>query len=180
MVTLVCFSYLLHASEFVAQNLRFARLFIICLLIFNAFHSAAIYRLRMIEDDKMVAWFPFISEDESKLAKYLFWDYGNGIKKLEEFTPDLRKHGIKREDKILSVFDQSFNISLYFMDQKGYTIARHHFVSDSLVMDRFMNKGIKYLVMCDTFYKREKAFIRHEKHFETLFSKGSVQVMKFK
>jgi hypothetical protein len=179
-ITLFCMSHLLFVSGFVSNNISFVRTFAIVLLLFNSFHAAAIYRLRMIEDDKMVAWFPFISEDEGKLAKYLFWDYGNGIKRIEEFTPELRKHGIRRDDMVLSLPDQSFNISLYFLDQKGYGIARHHFTSDSTVMDRFLTKHLKYLIISDTTLKREKAFTRLASHFEPFFTKGNVQVLKFK
>jgi len=134
----------------------------------------------MIEDDKLVAWYPFISEDEAKLAKYLFWDYNNSVKNFETLTPDLRQLGIKREDKVLAIFDQSFNIALYFLDQKGYSVARHHLQEDSLVLDRFMNNKIKYVIFCDTFYKNEKAFKRHALRFETIYTKGKAQVLKFR
>ncbi|MCC6370358.1 MAG: glycosyltransferase family 39 protein [Bacteroidia bacterium] len=180
MITMVCFAYLMHQKEFVPGNIRFVRWIVIVLLIFNSFHAAAIYRLRMIEDDKLVAWYPFISEDEAKLAKYLFWDYNNSVKNFETLTPDLRQLGIKREDKVLAVFDQSFNIALYFLDQKGYSVARHHLQEDSLVLDRFMNNKIKYVIFCDTFYKNEKAFKRHAMRFETIYTKGKVQVLKFR
>lgn len=179
-ITLFCFCNLLYQSGFVVANIAFIRLFVIVLIIFNSFHAAAIYRLRMIEDDKMVSWFPFISEDENKLAKYLFWDYNNNMKNLEDFTPELRKHGIKREDWVLAIPDQSFNIALYFMDQKGFAIARHHFVEDSMVMDRFFDRKIKYLILSDSYYKRERAFQRHKDKFEPFFTLGKVEVMKFK
>jgi len=180
MVTMFCFSALLHQKNFVASNMRFARLILVFFLVFNSSHAAAIYRWRMIEDDKMVHWFPFISEDESKLAKYLFWDYGNHIKNIENFEPELRRHGIKREDWVLSIPDQSFNISLYFMDQKGFGVARYHLTEDSLVLDKFMNRNIKYVVINDTMVKRERSFQRHAHRFEKFFSKGRVEVLKFK
>jgi hypothetical protein len=179
-ITFLSFAHIIVKTQFIPGNISFVRLFIICTVIFNAFHAAAIYRLRTVEDDKLIYWFPFISEDEGKLAKYLSWDYGNSIKHVEEITPDLRKHGIKRGDFVLSIPDQSFDISLYFMDQKGYTIARDHIMNDTTVADRFLKRNVKYLVMSDTTLKRQIAFKRIAGYFETLFTKDHVEVFKLK
>jgi hypothetical protein len=149
-------------------------------VLFNSLHAAAVYRMRTVEDDKLTYWFPFISEDEGKLAKYLFWVYGNDIKHIEDITPELRAHGIKREEFVLSIPDQSFDISLYFMDQKGFPISRDHLVNDTTVADRFLKKNIKYIVVSDTTLEREIAFKRIVGHFEKFFTKNGVDVFKIK
>ena len=179
-ITFLCFAQIVSKTEFIPDNKLFLSLFIICVVFFNSLHAAAIYRLRTVEDDKLTNWFPFVSEDEGKLAKYLFWDYGNGIKRVEEFTPDLRKHGIKREDFVLSVPDQSYDISLYFMDQKGFPISRERFMNDTLSAERLLKRKIKYLVMMDTTLKKEISFKRIASHFETLFTKNEVEVFRLK
>jgi len=179
-ITFLCFAHIISKTNFVLNNIAFVRLFIICVVLFNALHAAAVYRLRTVEDDKLVYWFPFISEDESKLAKYLFWDYSHSIKRIEGFTPELRKHGIKRNDLILSIPDQSFDISLYFMDQKGFPISRDHFMNDTTVAERFLKRKVKYLVMSDTTLKKEIAFKRIAGRFETLFTKDEVEVFRLK
>ncbi|WP_317899710.1 ArnT family glycosyltransferase [Aurantibacillus circumpalustris] len=179
-ITFLCTAHIVSETNFFNTNKSFVRLFVICVILFNSMHSAAVYRLRTVEDDKLVYWFPFITEDESKLAKYLAWDYGNSIKRIEEITPDLRSHGIKREDFVLAIPDQSFDISLYFMDQKGFPISRDHFINDTTVADQFLKKHVKYLVMCDTTLKQQIAFKRIANHFETLFTKNSVEVFKLK
>lgn len=179
-ITFLCFAHIISQTDFLETNKSFVRLFVICVLLFNAMHSAAIYRLRTVDDDKLTHWFPFISEDEGKLAKYLFWIYGNDIKKLEELTPALRSHGVTREDFVLSIPDQSFDISLYFMDQKGYTISRDHLMNDTTVADRFLKKNIKYLVISDTTLKQQIAFKRIAGHFESLFTENGVEVFKIK
>jgi hypothetical protein len=179
-ITLLCSAFIISKTELIANNVPFARLFIIVVVLFNSFHAAAVYRLRTISEDKMAEWFPFISEEEQSYARYLFWDYGNSIKHIEEITPDLRKHGIKREDFVLSIPDQSFDISLYFMDQKGFTIAGQHMKNDSMVTDQFLNRKVKYLVMSDTTLKKEIAFKRIAKNLESFFTKDHVEVFKLK
>jgi hypothetical protein len=179
-ITFLCVAHIISNSNFVVPSMRFVRLFIVCVVFFNSLHAAAIYRLRTVEDDKLINWFPFISEDEGKLAKYLAWDYSHSIKKIEEFTPELRKHGIKREDFVLVIPDQSFDISLYFLDQKGFPISRDHFMNDTTVADRFLTKGIKYMIISDTTLKQQTAYKRIASHFETFFTKNHVEVFKLK
>jgi hypothetical protein len=176
-ITMFCLVSILAKSGFVQNNGAFARTFLILSIVFNSFHCAAIYRLRTIEDDKMVYWFPFISEEEKNLAKYFFWDYGNSIEHIEDFKPVLRQAGIKRTDHVLSIPDFSFDISLYFMDQKGYTITRDHLVNDSTVLDPFMKK-VRYLILSDTTLKHTKAFRRMRPKMLHYFSRDHVDVYK--
>lgn len=179
-ITFLCFAHLVSATNFISDNKTFIRSFLILVTLFNSFHAAAIYRLRTIEDDKMNVWYPFVSREETNLAKYLFWDYGNSIKKLESFQPYLREHGVNREDLVLSIPDQSFDISLYFLDQKGFTISRDHLMNDTTVADRFLTKNVKYLVLSDTNLKNQTAFKRISNHIEPFFAKNGVQVFRFK
>lgn len=179
-VTCFCFLHIISGTDFLARNKGFLWLFVSVVVTFNTFHSAAVYRLRTVEDDKLIHWFPFISEDEQKLFKYLAWDYGNAIKHVEDITPALRAHGIKREDWVLSIPDQSFDISLYFMDQKGFCISKEHFMLDTLVADQFLHKKIKYMVMSDTTLKQQRTFKRIEKYLEPVFTRNYVEVFRFK
>jgi hypothetical protein len=179
-VTLMSFTDLVTRTTFIAQNKIFIRLSLIILFLFSGFHAAATYRLRMIEDDKLTYWFPFIDKEELKLFKFYHWDYSRDVKNIEEFRPILRAHGIKRTDQVLSIPDQSFDISLYFMDQKGHGISREHFQLDSMVIDHFRNRNISYVVMSDTTLKRETAFKRLAPHLEDFFTSGRVQVFKVK
>ena len=178
-VTLICFLSLIEGASFIPGNKGFLVSIVSLVLLFNSFHGAAIYRLRTIEDDKMVYWFPFVSQEDQKLAKYLFWYYGNNIKKLEHIEPVLRKAGIKRTDFVLSIPDGSFDISLYLMDQKGFTIAQDHIENDSTVMERFV-PNVKYVVFSDTTLMRQAAFRRVQSHFEPFLTSGGVKVLRSK
>lgn len=179
-ITLMAFTELAVQGNIVRPNIRFVRIFLVMSFIFNAFYAAAFYRNKMIEDDVLSQWYPFVSKDDRKNAKYYFWDYGNSVRKLEEFRPVLRAHGIKREEQVLSIPDQSFNISLYFMDQKGHSISREHFMMDSTVYRHFRNKNIRYLVLSDTNLKVQPAFRQFEPYLQTFFTSGGVQVWKIK
>ena len=92
----------------------------------------------VIKKEKIVPWVLY----ENYSSKYL--------KALETITPYLRQIGIKRDDLVLSIPDWGINITLYLMDQKGYT----DFISYSLPEDRKIAKaieyGVRYLVVNDT------------------------------
>lgn len=179
-VTLMAFTEILVQRQVIMPNRKFIRTFLVVTFLFNAFYAAAVYRGKMIEDDVLTQWYPFVSKDDRKNSKYYFWDYGNSIRKLEEFRPVLRAHGVKREELVLSIPDQSFNISLYFMDQKGHTISREHFTMDSTVYHHFRKKGLRYLVLSDTTLKLQPAFRQFEPFLEPFFINNSVQVWKIK
>ncbi|MDI1354385.1 MAG: glycosyltransferase family 39 protein [bacterium] len=179
-ITFMSFASIITKTNFLISHRSFVWLFLISLILFNSFHAAAMYRLRMIKDDKMVYWFPFNTEEERNLSQYLFWDYGNAIKKVEGLTPALREHGIQREDFVLSVPDQSFDISLYFMDQKGRTIPRDYFSMDTTIIFSYRHKKIKYFVLSDTTLKAQISFKKFSPYLETFFTSNGVEVFKVK
>ncbi len=66
----------------------------------------------------------------------------------EDLEPKLRKAGIKRTDKFISAFDESYCGSLYLMDQIGVTIMS--WTSAEEVDSYIKNPAIKYLVLNDS------------------------------
>lgn len=179
-ITLFCFCHIITQTTFFTNNTRFFVSIVALLIVFNAIYAAAVFRLRLVKDDHLVFWYPFTSQEEKNLADYLFWDYSNGIKKIENFRPTLRKHGITREQRVLSIPDQSINISLYFLDQKGLTIARHDVVKDSTVVEHFLETNFDFVVLSDTTLKKELSFKRASAQLEHFFSEGGVEVFKVK
>ena len=68
-------------------------------------------------------------------------------KPLETITPYLRSLGIERSDKVLSIPDPSFNITLYLMDQKGYTSGGSN--TDSFQFFKMFRNGLQYIIIND-------------------------------
>lgn len=61
-----------------------------------------------------------------------------------ELTPKLRAAGIQFTDKVLVSSDGSPNISLYLLDQLGWT--RFPYGLDEEKLQIYMNKGLKYII----------------------------------
>ena len=97
-----------------------------------------------------MAWYPFISTEQKKLAAYLHWDYARHIGSAETIEPQIRSHGISREATFIAIPDQSFNIALHFIDQKGWTVSLDHLQNDSNVVISVLNNHPRYLLLMDT------------------------------
>ena len=76
--------------------------------------------------------------------------------------PYLRSIGVDRRDKVVSVPDKSPNITLYFMNQPGWSEASNH---SKFNINHFSWVGAKYLVINDSSYLKKplyKPFIKHQ------------------
>lgn len=116
----------------------------------NIAYCASIIRLRNINQDTFCKYYPFITNDEKNFSDWFHYNYASTQKPLETITPYLRGLGIKRTDKVISIPDPSFNITLYLMDQKGYTLTEQKLKEDSLIIEQYTNLGAKYVVLSDT------------------------------
>lgn len=85
-------------------------------------------------------------------------NYFKYTKPFEEITPYIRSIGIKKEDKVLSLSDQSINITLYLMNQKGWT-NYGNYAGDSLKIKKTIELGAKYLFIHNKETYKEKNII---------------------
>ncbi len=73
--------------------------------------------------------------------------YITNIRSFGEISPYLRSLGINKEDRVISLSDNSINISLYLMNQKGWT--NYGINTDSLKIRQRIEQGAKYLLISD-------------------------------
>lgn len=150
------------------------------IFVFNAFFSAASYRVKLIEKDNMLDWYPFIAKDEINGFEYMMWDFKRSLVPVIQIKPMLRELGIKRSDVVLSLTDGGPNVALYFMDQKGYVLVREQIVNDSLCLQKLLPKKVKYMIINDPAYKQEKSFKRIEPLFACIYQKSAIEIYKRK
>ncbi len=87
----------------------------------------------------------FCSKKEVDLLGYPQWQ-SDIMKTYGTVEPYLRKAGITREDRFLSMDDGSFNITLYLMDQKGWPNMDGSLGDSIKVMDK-IHLGAKFMIM---------------------------------
>jgi len=179
-ITFFCVSNILSQTNILSNHKIFLRSVAAIIIFFNVFYSAAYYRSRMIQDDSLCDWYPFMSVEEKKYSDWLLWNRTATTAPLETITPDLRKAGVKREDLVLSIPDNSFNISLYLMDQKGETVASFDYNDTTRIPALMEKRKYAYLVLIDPAIKQQKAFTSISHRLEPLLSKQHVEVFKVK
>lgn len=177
-ITFFCVADIL--SKLLASLPSFAKVILPVLFLFNSLDAAAFYRLRMIKDDNLCEWYPFISPVEKKSFEYMIWEYEETKHPLENLQPDLRRLGLNRNDSVLCIVDDSPNVALYFMDQKGYSFSKDQFLKDSLCLQKLMPRHIPYIVVTDSNLTYEKAFQIVPGSYEPVFTRSRIKIFKLK
>ncbi|MEI6523023.1 MAG: glycosyltransferase family 39 protein [Bacteroidota bacterium] len=90
-----------------------------------------------------------LTKDENDYWNWYHWYYNERGLAIETVKPYLRKIGIKKEDLVISFPDQSPNISLFFMDQKGFTNLYYYDKSLGEKTAIYKLKGAKYLILSE-------------------------------
>jgi hypothetical protein len=152
-IIFVPFSFLVFLKrnfEKVLQSVTLKVIFTL-FLAFNVYYTGQVLELRYFpKADKAYSVFP--SRDMRDLLKWIDGNYNEHIKALEDIKPYLVGIGIKQEDKVISIPDQSFNITLFLMNQTGWTEYGH----DKTELGKFIPKGAKYLIINDLNIKNEE------------------------
>ncbi len=83
-------------------------------------------------------------------------DYYSRYQALEELQPKLEELGIGKDAKIVAMPDPSFNISLYYLQRKGWTEFWSS-ADDSTSLDNLKTWGAEYFFVTDTAYLTKAA-----------------------
>lgn len=114
-------------------------------LIYNVYYTAEIFELRYFPKyEKSYSIIP--SDDLIKLFKWNDGNYSRKYQALTEIKPYFKEIGISDDDRVISLPDGSFNITLYLMNQPGWT----EYGLDKSNLKRYIARGAKYLIINDT------------------------------
>lgn len=95
------------------------------------------------------------------------FDYNNRFKALESIKPYLKEIGLKKDDKIISIPDDTPNFSLYMMGYKGWSDYVYPPKRNEEIFNEHLKLGAKYLVVNDTTIFTEREFL--QKYTKKLF-----------
>lgn len=119
---------------------RFLKVSFALLLVWNIYYCAEKYKIRYLSYGSYA-----IAIREKNYWDWFHSDYKSHYEAFETITPYIRELGIKREDRVISMPDQSPNISLYLMDQKGWTTFDYCPIINAEGMQTKIAMGAKYL-----------------------------------
>jgi len=148
-LTLITFLYYMKLNGinlFYSKNFRGMA---IAALIFLIYHTMVIQRAKYDFKDTFVKHTIVLNDYTKKNLRSIHDEYDNRYKALSSITPYLRKIGIERTDHVISIPDQSPNITLYMMDQRGCTEYDLFGPDGGDRIKQFIKSGTKYLIIID-------------------------------
>lgn len=154
----------MHKQYPAVLQARTLRWMVLLLIVFSTWHTAIHTRLKYSYIDPLVMNSWMVSGDEYERMHGLHTGYELHLNNCHNITPTLRKLGIKREDKVISIPDGSINVSLALMDQKGFSEFGYSDRSGTDRIEHFIKLGAKYLVVNDLYITNEewlKPFLGH-------------------
>lgn len=122
------------------------KIFFSFFLLFNFLYCVSVIQLKTFAQEGvfvMVGNHAFVGE-----ARWINWDTETKWKRFETMKPYLKEIGIKKEDKVISLPDKSFNTSLYLSGQKGWTDYETY--TETKDIDLLIQKGARYLFISDS------------------------------
>lgn len=119
---------------------KLLRVFLAIFLLFNFMYSKEVVQLSLKGKDKT---YPFIGNHEFiKEMRYMVWSNDSEWTRFERMKPYLLEIGIDEDAKVISMPDPSFNVSLFYIDRRGWT----NFTDlDAKGIDTLISKGAEYL-----------------------------------
>jgi 4-amino-4-deoxy-L-arabinose transferase-like glycosyltransferase len=124
-------------------------------LLYLVYKTSVINRMKYSTDDWIVKTNYVVDKGRIDYWSGFHSDYTKHMKAFETITPYLRNIGLQRTDTVLSLSDGSFNITLYFMDQKGFSGFGYVNMTFEEKMKTYMNNGVKYLIIDSVLNKEE-------------------------
>lgn len=116
-------------------------------LILLIYETAVITRMKYSTNDWLVKTNVVLTKGDVDQWTWFHSNYRERMQAYETITPYLRGLGIKRTDRVISLPDESINISLYLMNQKGFTGFGYSSMSFDEKMNFFQRYGAKYLII---------------------------------
>jgi len=146
---LITFLHFLKKNSFEIYNSKVTKYIFSFILFCCVYYCAVNNRIKYDSKDKLVKYSFIFDLQQKDFWNWFHWDYNQTLKSYESVTPYLRSIGLKRDDKVISIPDQSINITLYFMDQKGFTDFGYSELEGAARMKKFVEMGAKYLIIND-------------------------------
>jgi len=156
---LITFIEMLKRNYIKIYKSKILRTFFVIATLMLIYETAVINRMKYSTDDWLVRNNIVLGNSTLEYWKWFHQDYTARTKSLETITPYLRNIGIKRTDRVLSLPDESINVSLYFMDQKGFTGYGYSAMSFKQKLDYFKINGVIYLI-ADTLFINNQEYIK--------------------
>jgi hypothetical protein len=147
LLTFLCFMNKEYPALLRSGKIKFMGAII---LLFSVYSCAVKTQMKYDSSYGLAKYSYLTTKQDIGLIDWYNWDYSIHLGALETITPYLRSLNISRTDKVISIPDFTFNVSLYLMDQKGFPIIENPLRNNEAKMiTDDINKGARYLIIND-------------------------------
>lgn len=127
------------------------KIFSAIFLLFLIYNTSVVNRMKYSSSDVMVQNSFVVNYKTMEYWKWYHDNYYAHFKSLSEIEVYLDSIGVQKNDTVISIPDQSINISLYLLGRKGFTdFGYNHLKGYNQRIDYFKLQGAKYLIINDT------------------------------
>ena len=120
-VSAITFLHTLKNNARKVYDSKWTKLSALVILAVLSYNAMVMNRLKYGSQNSIVLNSPLLSKFQKDYWQWYHWDYGNSFTSLETIEPYLESIGIGKNDRVISLPDQSINISLFLMNRKGHT-----------------------------------------------------------
>jgi hypothetical protein len=120
---------------------------VVLIMLYNASLQT---RIKYDSHDPFVKNSFIFDEETQNFWNWYHWNYRETFTALETIEPYLRELGIERNDRVISMPDQSINISLFLMNQKGFSDFGYRDILEGDRIEKFIELGAEYLIINDS------------------------------
>lgn len=146
----ITFLTVLKNSSLNLFNSKIVKYIAFALLILAFNYNLVMTRSHYNPHDKMVTENIPLPSRVIEYWKWSYWDWEVHYKRYEGIVPYLRSLGIRFEDKVISLPDQTTNVTLALLNQRGFT-DYHYSVNytGTKTTERKIELGAKYMIVQD-------------------------------
>lgn len=128
-------------SSKIAKTLAFI------LLLLTLDYNVVMTRAHFNPHDKLVRYNIHLPKRVMDYWNWSYWNWEIHLKKYEGIVPYIRSLGINFEDRIISIPDETPNLTLCLLNQKGFTDFRYNYYQGAKSTERKIELGAKYMIV---------------------------------
>jgi hypothetical protein len=162
-VTFVSGFYILNNMKPGILGSKWFAAVLVVLFVYNMYYGAVLTRSKYFQQDAFYNESLTGRGEELRYYEWYHWEYNRTLRACETAGSYLRSVGIQPSDKIISMPDQSPNISLSLLNQPGFSDISCNNPMDEECIQGLIERGAKYLVINDPHIYDQRPYLEKYK-----------------
>jgi hypothetical protein len=159
-VSILSFFFVMQQVKSSIFRWKWVTVLLVFIFVHSMYYGAALTRTKYFENDPFSNEYLTFKQVSRLYHNWFHYYYKTTLKACETVEPYLRSIGIKPTDIVISIPDQSINITLVAMNQIGFTDYGYGHLEGKDKIDYFIDRGAKYLIINDQEILTKRPFLQ--------------------